>query len=94
MSDQAADASKPGDGPNRRRRMRFPSEGETVELVVQATMADESYSGIGVLLEAGWDVAPGTTISLKYLGATMTGTVRASTPVADGRRRIGVEWNS
>lgn len=94
MSDHAADSSKSSDARNQRRWMRFPSQGEQLELVVQATLADESYSGIGFLLEEGWDVAPGTPVRVTYLGTTMTGTVRAANPAEDGRRRIGVEWES
>jgi len=57
-----------------------------------AKVLDESFGGIGVVLDDASGLEPGLDLSLNYEGVLMRGTVRSVWPHAGGRYRVGIEW--
>lgn len=61
-------------------------------LRLNAEVLDESFGGIGLLLEEGSPLEVGSEVSLFYDGTPMRGVVRNVRDSGDGKIRIGVEW--
>ncbi len=61
-------------------------------LRLNAEVLDESFGGIGLLLEEGDPLEVGTEVSLFYDGTPMRGVVRNVRDSGDGKIRVGLEW--
>jgi hypothetical protein len=65
-----------------------PTEQRSAEVV------DESFGGIGIVIDNASGLQPGRDLSLAYDGVPMRGTVRSVHPHGGGRYRVGIEWLS
>ncbi len=83
---------------NQRRWIRFPAQVSQVELlwadeVVEATVLDESFQGLGIKLPAGLPTPEkDQVITVHYNGGTMPAIVRNLEPQEDGSVRLGLQW--
>lgn len=57
-----------------------------------AEVLDESFGGIGVVIDDASGLEPGLDLDLNYEGVLMRGTVRSVRPYEGGRYRVGIEW--
>ncbi len=80
----------------RRQSIRFPAQVETVQLCFCATahVIDESWGGIGVVVDAKTKVRVGQQLSIEYNGAAMPAIVRKIDERIDGSSFVGLEWKS
>jgi hypothetical protein len=57
-----------------------------------AKVVDESFGGIGVVVDDASGLEPGLDLNLNYEGVPMRGTVCSVWPYEGGRHRVGIEW--
>jgi hypothetical protein len=57
-----------------------------------AKVLEESFGGIGVVIDDASGLEPGLDLSLNYEGVLMRGTVRSVWPHEGSRYRVGIEW--
>ena len=57
-----------------------------------ATIVDESFGGVGLLVQSDQDIAEGQEIGLAYAGITMRAVARWTRQLDEGQQHIGIEW--
>lgn len=93
----AADDSQKCPASNRRQWTRYPTQGKQITVVTDrsqqaAVVVDESFGGIGLLMDNPVPVSVGGEITLVYRGVPMRGIVRRIQTEEDGRFLAGIEW--
>lgn len=83
---------------NRRKWMRFPSDAREVAVMhsngtqLKGVVVDESFGGVGLLVESSIAVDVGVELKIVIDGAILPSIVRNVTRKADGSCRIGLQW--
>ncbi|MEN6495368.1 MAG: PilZ domain-containing protein [Thermoguttaceae bacterium] len=90
-------STPPRDLLDRRKWTRVPPEiGRTTIYYdgrkIPATIMDESFGGLGLLLPRDPGIAIGSEVRALYHGFLMKAVVRFAKTVASDRHRMGIEW--
>lgn len=78
----------------RREHPRLRVGNQPVSLVVDAEAADESFTGIGLIVDAGCEIPAGYAVQVATRGHRFPGVVRHVTTLGDGRVKLGVEYRT
>lgn len=92
QSDPKALDGKRASSRNRRKHTRFPATVGFVDLQLRATLVDESYAGMGVILPPGWSISVDTTVIIDYFGTPTEAIVCHEESLPDGGVRLGLRW--